>query len=131
MDGSLGVENSNTVHADTYRAWPMCAASYTVGPQLYHVTRLPSLATNASCIIFLMLYNQSKRKKKKSQSITIASQQQRIINQSINQSIDQTSQVFEILANLVAREAVVQLQHRRVRVAWRNPVRPNVRLCHV
>ena len=30
-----------------YLAWPICAASYTVGPQLYHLTRLPSLGMNS------------------------------------------------------------------------------------
>lgn len=43
-----------TVHSEycslwsVHLAWPMCEASYTVGPQQYHVTLFPSWGTNSS-----------------------------------------------------------------------------------
>lgn len=33
----------------THRAWPMCAESYTVGPQLYHVSRPGWFVLSGTC----------------------------------------------------------------------------------
>lgn len=43
--------------AITYLACPICEASYTVGPQLYQVTFLPSWGTNTSFCLVKLLNN--------------------------------------------------------------------------